>query len=382
MIIVIIKNKLMSVDSVLPVLLEIKQKYDISSLIVVSDEMAHEGIRKNVVIKDVINYVGKELYIGSKKTNKVIRKIVKVGWLFVLIIRLLFGVKVVHFGVFEENVILRIIGRLFSNNIFLFQSDSYFHSYSKFDKILCKKPVHKLPVGRNIVAFNSSMPQLSMVDEYYNVFKFGSTRTRKSWINYIKDKSEYYFDKYHDTADLSNGCIVFILAFFGEIRQMREPNESLKILLSNTIETLDIVRGRVPVMIKPHVFTDLGIVNTAVSGRDGYHITYLHPSVLATKAKVFICNTYSTTMADAKSMGVKTVEYSDYSKLILKASNGNSVGHEYIDVFINNDQDRFETELRSILSTVNESSLSESCTLNDENVVNSDDEKLLFSLSK
>jgi hypothetical protein len=56
-------------------------------------------------------------------------------------------------------------------------------------------------------------------------------------------------------------------------------------------------------------------------------------------------------MADANSLGVKTVEYSDYNKDTLNLSKGKSIGYEYIDEFVNNDKCKFEKVMRSILST-------------------------------
>ena len=39
-IVVIVKNKLISIDTVMPILIELKEKYRISSIVVVSDELA------------------------------------------------------------------------------------------------------------------------------------------------------------------------------------------------------------------------------------------------------------------------------------------------------------------------------------------------------
>jgi hypothetical protein len=348
-ILVIVKNKLMSTDTVLPILIELKEKYNISSIVVVNDKLAHEGINKNVVIRDAINYVGVELYTGVNSSSKIARKLSKIGFLFFLLFKLIKGVKVLHFGIF--NVFpFSVIGKVFNENLYFLQSSSFEHSYERFNEIIGRNPSTVTPISRNIVAFNDGMRHLEAVNENHKIFIFGSTRTRESWRSYINERSDNYFYQYHDGVDTSNGCIVFILAYFGELNLMRMPYESLTILLKNTIDVLDEVRGDLPVFLKPHVFTDLSIVDKAIYGLNDFHVTYLHPSVLASKAKVFICNTYSTTMADAKSLGVKTVEYSDYKKEAIELSGGRSTGHEYIDEFINNDKDEFKKVIKSILS--------------------------------
>ena len=63
-VIVFVKNKLISLDTIIPVLLELKESYNISSTIIVFDRLAHEGIKSNVVIRDVVKYIGSELYIS------------------------------------------------------------------------------------------------------------------------------------------------------------------------------------------------------------------------------------------------------------------------------------------------------------------------------
>jgi hypothetical protein len=206
---------------------------------------------------------------------------------------------------------------------------------------------------------------------------FGATRVRKSWINYIGKRSEYYFQKYHNNVDFSKGCIILILSYFGRLPAQRIPNDSISIVFKKTIEVLNKEKGDLPVLLKPHVFTDLDIVNKEIYDKDDFHITYLHPTVLASKAKVFICNTYSTTMADAYSLGVRTVEYSDYSSDVLQISGGKSQGYEYIDKFINNDKNKFKKKIKSILST-------KSFGINSHIIkdVNTDAEKLLTNLSK
>jgi len=298
--IVFVKNKLMSIDTVLPILIEMKENYGVSSLIVVNDYYAHKGINENVVIKDAIKYVGGEFYIYGKTQNKVVKKVIKLWWLFVLVIKLIRGVKILHFGIFDEFP-LNVVGKFFRKNIFFLQANTYAQFDDRFDAIFERNPVYKVPECQNIVSFTDAMPQLKLLNDNHKIFKFGKTRTRKSWVDYVTKRSNYYFDKYHTNIDFSEGCIVFILAFFGESKSMRKPSKSRRILFKKTIEVLDNLKGDIPVLMKPHVFTDLNIVMDSIRGRDGYHVTYLHPSVLATRARVFICNSFSTTMADGHS---------------------------------------------------------------------------------
>ena len=349
-IVVIVKNKLISIDTVIPILIELKEKYRISSIVVVSDEMAHKGINKNIVLRDAVNYVGYELYIENKSPYKAVKKLYKVRWFFILFFKLIMGTKVLHFGVFDTFP-FSIFGKIFGKNLYFLQSDSFKHSYYKFDELLGKNSsIVTTPISKNIVAFNDGMRHLDVLNNDQKVFMFGVTRTRRSWINYIKQRSDDYFFRYHSNVDLSKGCVVLILATFEAVPTMRIPSNSIKTLFKDTIGVLDNLRGNLPVLLKPHVFTDLKIVNKAIHDLDDFHLTYLHPTVLAIKARVFICNIYSTVMADAHSLKVKTVEYSDYNIDVLRMSKGKSTGYEHVDEFINNDKVKFKKIIESILS--------------------------------
>ena len=77
-IVVIVKNKLMSITTILPILIELKEKYNVSSTIIVNDKLAHKGINENVVIRDAVDYVGTELYTEPNSSNKIIRKFLKI----------------------------------------------------------------------------------------------------------------------------------------------------------------------------------------------------------------------------------------------------------------------------------------------------------------
>ncbi len=354
-IVVVVKNKLMSTDTVIPILIELKEKYNVSSLLITNDELAHKGINSNVVLRDAIKHVGKELYIGGGSSNKILKKIFKIRWFVFLFYKLSLGTKVLHFGIFH-NFPYSILARWFCRNLYFLQSDSFKHSYEKISSLTEQTRIVSVPITKNIVAFNDGMRDIDVLTDKHKLYMFGHTRTRGSWINYIKKRSDNYFDQYHRDVDLSNGCITLILSYFGFLPEMRDPNNSAKVLFIKTIEVLNEVRGNIPVLIKPHVFTDMKFVNDLIVDADNMYITYLHPTILALNSRCFIANAYSTTLADANSVGVVTLEYTDYSESVLEETKGKSLGYEYVDYFINNDLNLFKETLQNILLNTYEQS--------------------------
>jgi hypothetical protein len=92
------------------------------------------------------------------------------------------------------------------------------------------------------------------------------------------------------------------------------------------------------------------LLNDLISGKNNINVTYLHPSVLATKSKVFIANQFSNTLADAHTLGVTTIEYTDYANKILKATKGKSIDSNFVSYFINNDIDYFKNVIINVLN--------------------------------
>ena len=371
-VIVFVKNKLISLDTIIPVLLELKESYNISSTIIVFDRLAHEGIKSNVVIRDVVKYIGSELYISRGVNNRIIRKVVIFSSLFMLMIKAVFGYKIIHFGILDIFP-FKYIFSSFKRNVYFSQHDSFLHTYDKYDYLFSKSSKKDTPnlIGDNIIVFNDGMEGLDQISKDKNIYFFGETRTRKIWIDYAKRNENYYFSKYHGGLDYSKGFVVFILSTFGELKSIKNYKSGMLDLFHNTIEVLS--SFDVQILLKPHVFTDMDIVCNAIKDKENMNITYLHPTILSLNSKLFISNYYSTTLADAHSLNVPTIEYSNYSDLLLEASNNKSIGYQYVDYFINDNKKLLTETIKNTLSKAKNKSF---------NGVSGDDSGLLKDLSK
>jgi len=340
--IVFVRNKLITLDTVLPLLLEMKDKHNISSEIVVFDKLAHDSIDKNIVLRDVVNYIGCELFITKGIKIKILRRMYILLSLVRLTVGCIRGNKIIHFGHLNRWP-LKFLALLFNKNTYQMQGSAYGFNYSGINRSI-KKLKKPSPVGKNIIICAKDIKQTSFdnVGIEKNKYRFVETRTRRSWVEYINSKSEYYFSNYHPDVDISNGAIVFILgAIDGYERKYK--------LFHSTIEALSHIAGPVPILLKPHAYTEMDTVKKAIAGLNSFHITYLHPSVLATRAQVFLSNNFSNTLADAHSYGVKTIEYAHYDSDELEITDGGSTDPQFVDYFINNDNNRFIEIMGEIL---------------------------------
>jgi hypothetical protein len=346
-IIVFVRNKLITVDTVIPILIELKQLYDIQSNIIVFDELAHNGIRENVVIRDAVRYVGKELYITNGIKNKVLRRARVVFYLSSIILDIFRGSKILHFGALDQYP-LSMLGYIFRKNVYLMQGNAYDFKYSKYKSIAGNNPIKRKLTGDNLVVFGENH-NYNTKDKI--VYKFEPPKTRNSWLQYVYNKNNFYFKHYHNNIETSQGIIVLIMSSLdGYSPVLRNPYQTQVDLFKKTLSALSEFSKKNPIFIKPHIYTNMQLLNDLTRGVKGISITYLHPSILATKSKVFIANEFSNTLADAHSLGVKTVEFTDYSDKMLKATKGKSIDSNFVSYFINNDISRFKEVVTSILN--------------------------------
>ncbi|MBT5399232.1 hypothetical protein HOL24_01670 [bacterium] len=344
--IIFVKNKLVTIDTVLPLLLEMNQKFKVRSKIVVWDDCAHNAIKKNIVIMDLINTVGCELFITKGEKRVWLRRYYIARSLLGILIESFFGAKIIHFGAFNAGF-LKIISFLCWKNLYQMSSGSFNFEY-KLIKLRKSNSTLMFFAGKNIISTTKDIEKTKFKYCIHNkkTYIFHEPRGQKTWIEYVYSKNGYYFDKYHNNINVNNGVLVYILGGLDA-----EPHAEK--LFYSTMDILSKIQCDIPILIKPHAYTEMHTVRSRIAGYDRFHITYLHPSFLATKAKVFIANGFSNTFGDAHVFNVKTIEYANYSacysKDELEYLSGKSSDPKYVDFFIDNDSNEFSRVLNSCL---------------------------------
>ncbi len=342
MIIVVPGNKLISIDSITPILLELFIKYRKRSYIVFFDKKTYTGVLNNTVIFNALNTCGHIIYIDKKS----ILSIIKLIYFYFLGF---FGSKYIHFGLLDEGIV-GLFWRLHRNNSFYSQKDSYSHNNLYYRNKLRKKDIIiKKPQAKYIIAFNEKMPELGVINNSKYVYMFGETRTRYEWLNYCKNFGSRNIIKYHQDILNQTAVIVYILGPFCEVMWLRDKNSYVNLFR----DTMDVFKRKFPkikVLLKPHVTTNLDIVVNEIGSNKQFEITSMHPSVLSYYASCFVSNLYSTTFADAYNLGVYTIEYSDYSDRFLSCTSGESVNPQYVDFFVNNNKKDFEQAVKKSIT--------------------------------
>jgi len=350
MIIVFIKNKLISIDTIMPLLLEMKTLHNVSSRIVISQPLAYRLIGESVVLQDVINQTGKIIYLGKGVDRGLLRKLIIIFQLFAILVHGVLGAKFIHFSAFNFWP-LKIFGIIFNKNTFFSYGGIYIHKLAHVCNILRKNNKILDPIGENIIVYNNDAYN-SYKDTNKNIFFFGETRSRKVWRDYVKDNSDRYFESLNVEINRKKGYIVYVLGPVIHANTFNIDKTSISDGFKRTLKILTSVLGGYKVLVKPHPSeSDCDSINWIQSQLDEYDevfvLTSLHPTLLAIDAVLFISNSFSTVLGDAYRMGVPTIEFSDYNKKTLDLIKESNTDDLLVDHFINND----EVYLRKILSS-------------------------------
>ncbi len=148
-----------------------------------------------------------------------------------------------------------------------------------------------------------------------------------------------------------------------------------EMLLNKTLEVI-INHTNYHVLLKPHVITDLQILNNNFfikKNKKRLHIVYNHLAVLSQITNLVIGNYFSQSMPDAWINGAKIIEFSKYDTKVLKFCNNNSVAPFYVDTFINYNITKLKEELNKKVIR-----LKRNITLNDKASMNELLEKITF----
>ena len=378
---IFINRKLISIDAVLPLLCEIKNIYpQIIIKVICPDLSTKQAIDNNLFIKDQLDSIGHTyvLSIRNRKNKRSLIKIIKTLLLLLSFIKdcIISRISFIHFGLLFKKP-FNFLNLINKKKSYYCENDPYGYTQLMQDVTVLKKdyPI-KYPniKNGNVIAFSKIWIAESHNNKY-NYFYYGPPRKRKFWINLVLSKADDYIKKelIENKLDENSALISVMLGYFGDLKYLSNK-DSVQNALDDTIQILSKSIKKEVVVFKPHVFTDLVILDQILKkyNKFNYIITNLHPMILATRSKFSIANYYSTTLSDFNALGVQTIEYTDYCTEALSLTSGGSFRPEKIDHFINKDRLQLSNTVEKLLSKKNDLEYN----LNDINA-----EKLFFVLN-
>jgi len=360
--IVFINRKLISMDSILPLLCEIKDRSKLLKIkVICPDYSTLEGINKNYFIDDQIKNIGTISVLtlsnhnGKRSLKSIIKALVLLGFIFKDV--LLKNTSFIHFGLLFTKP-FNFLNFFNKNNSYYCESDAYGYTQNMQDMVFLKKnyPINYYRIKNgNVIAFSKTW-NIDKNNEY-KYFYYGPSKKRKFWINLVLSKSECYLEKelIKNRLDKNSTLVSVMLGYFGELKYLSNK-DSVMNCLDDTIKILSKHIKKEVVVFKPHVYTDLVILEKILKKYKNFNyiISNLHPMILATRSKFAIANYYSTTLSDFNALGVKTIEYTDYCPEALSITFGGSCRPEKVDYFINKDELHLSDTVKKLLKTVSD----------------------------
>ncbi len=357
---IFINRKLISIDYILPLLCEIKNIYPkLKIKVICPDFSTKQAINKNLFIKDQIHKLGK-LYVLSIRNSKNKRSFFKIINTLMLLSSIFVDcvisrISFIHFGLLF-NKPFKCLNILNEKKSFFCENDPYGFTQLMQDVTFLKKDspmkVPNIKAG-SLIAF-SKIWHLTECYDKNKYYYFGTSKKRKFWIDLVLSESDSYIKKAlnEKNFDENSTLVSVMLGYFGELKYLSSKDSVLN-SLEDTIKILSKYVDKEVVVFKPHVFTDLVILDKILKkfNNFNYIITNLHPMVLATRSKFAIANYYSTTLSDFNSLGIKTIEYTDYCSKALSLTGGGSLRPDKIDFFINKDSLKLSYTIKELLES-------------------------------
>jgi len=357
--IVLTKEKLLSIDIILPILLELKSRYPKINIIFFFPSKSNcDLVKKNLHLWECIQSLDAEV-LAPKRDNKIL----------ILCFLIRFFVKLI----FCENIVIKFGDTLFKHKQFI----ECLKKFSKTveiralipipvvdfqDKLACLWGLHPDNNNRTESLFGEVLTKdtdylltsmrMNDLNSYYQkdipekqYIYTGYARRLPKWTEFI-DKAMMSYQPIQEKK-----YFLYVLTTMGPRTDfLDEPLMSG--LVKETLTQLKQFNSEIYTIFKPHPLTDLDILGKIINeiGYTNFAIDYGHPTILSSKAEFVIGNTFSNTMYDAFYKKIPIIEYCSYDRRFLTLLDNGSRGGKCCDFFIDRDPSELKGTVHSLLN--------------------------------
>ena len=356
MLVIFLNNKIISCDSIIPLALEFRDRFPERKIIFITFEnRTLNALKDNTVIWNVMQSCGKIFSVDTRSSNKfnLIYNLVRiVSMLSYIGLRTLVSKTVfIHFKILRERpfYFFYLINK---KRTFFFESEPFTESTNQKlqsnNFVRHNKFVSDRPSAEFYVTTTDRWNQVVTANKYgKKLIIIPPLKSSKLWVKYIDSISNEYFP----LTNGQNNNEPIITFFLGTLDKLDYIKIEVSKLLIQTLDVLDKLTGDIKVFLKPHMITDINLLKEILKNRDQnkYVISYLHPSVLASRSVFVICNYYTTAIIDSYLRGVPSIEYTNYEDKLLTLTNHRTTGLA-VNYFINNDLSRLCEAIHNIIN--------------------------------
>ncbi len=326
---VLVQNKLIALDGISPLLLHIKsENKNINFNIITFDEGLVPALENNIVLRDIVDSLGKISYVGKQKyNNKFISNIVNLIWLLRLTTRIILTKEtLIHSGMINAYP-LKLLYLVNKKNTFI--CDKVTLSALKEEYSISEKRIYEectKVAAHSSISFSENslyhkckeLTKSNLVKKY----EYHNPKKNRFWINYINKVSDKYIDNEMSANSVKGDRIItYIASRFGVSTHYDKLGSEVQkdLIFFDILVSLSELSKKFPIAIKGHIYSDLDRMNTVIrlakektNGMLNCYVTKLHPSVLAKRSVVGLSHLGSTTFYDFRCFDVPTIAVTDY----------------------------------------------------------------------
>ena len=362
-VIVVNKQKLIALDALLPVLMEMKSRYgdDIGIKLIMPDRDNYDDVEKNYHIIKAVEEFGGELVHQPRGS-----RLKLYFWTISFFLSLMFRKNFFFTGggcLLKHRSFMKLLKK-FSSTVecwynFLTPSPDFIKNLRIHREYMNEKSgdvVHSKPTRRMLYDyFISSMPYDAVEDIAPDIvpeerfIEVGYVRALPAWEKFVEREADIWLKKAFPGEERKKYCLYILSTFAKRIECYDEPE-----ILELFKETVVVLRDAgVHIVFKPHIITDMKLFEKTIRELKvvDYTVDYAHPMVLSRNASFVIGNAYSNTMYEAFYQDVPVVEYASYDEELCRRYGGTSSGGRCCDFFIVRDGEKLRDTVSSILES-------------------------------
>ena len=314
--------RLGGLDLLIPIYIEMKRRGNVSIELIVENELILKQLKKdNFLHQKLFDNIDKISFIRRKKVSSSSNLIIKALNIFLVVWELM-GIS---FRVLNSKApilmhsshlgdwLVRLMNKLVKKKKGI--TVAHFKLMTLFTKAInSNTKSDQKNFGDIFLCFDEAFisNRDSAIKSRY--IAIGYPRLYKSWLNTLRNNSKHYVDKEIRDPLLCNEKSLSVLFLPSTVKGVFEKSE-LKEWIIEVLSSLSKVFPESLVVLKPHPMQDIEHLKTILKAQSNhsYFISFLHPGLLASEARIIISH-HSSTIIDALALQTPVIQHQVLTK--------------------------------------------------------------------
>jgi len=319
--IILPKERLISIDAVIPIIMELKNRHSQCNVFFVLPSKKHfEVLNKNIHLMQCLKLMNAEIIhppVGSR--------VVRFFYILRLLIRFSFSENFFFKAgdiIYKHKLFMKILKKISKTREIQLLLLSPIKNYCRERVAVWKTIVDREPdkvLGKALDNSDDFLLTSVREDDINKYYDGGVPHDKYIYSGYVRKFPQWL--KFFPTAVESYPLIkqqpycLFILTTMGKrLNQIEEP--PISEVFKESLIQLKKFNPRMHTVIRPHPITDITILENILKEVEyqNFTIDYGHPAILSSKAAFVIGNSFSNTMYDAYILKRPIILYTGYHK--------------------------------------------------------------------